>query len=142
MRAKTYHWTVNGVPACSAKETAVPGFPHPCAQGSREEAQEAAHALLDLCPDAQVAIVEGACPRPDEPCCYGYEGCDVCCTRCDICQERVDRRSGLQRCEPCAERVSPVETAAFHEGFAWGALLTVALFSLAALGWHALVNGL
>ena len=129
----TYHWTIDGVPACAADLPA--GLNTTCAHRSYESAEADAARLLDVRPDAQVDIVGGKCPRPDQPCCYGYEGCHECCDACDVCGAWTAK--GGVRCGLCATSVEPLEAAAFHSGVRWGAVLTLVIVSLALLGWQA-----
>lgn len=62
----TYHFTVNGVPACAAIETMdLPlGSCTSCAHDSEESAQADIDKVLAVHPEALCEIVSGHCPRP------------------------------------------------------------------------------
>lgn len=64
----TFYFTVNGVPACSAKETLDPRIspPSTCSHTTEEGAEEMANGVRKWYPDADIRVVEGDCPRPDE----------------------------------------------------------------------------
>ena len=63
----SFHWKVNGVEACQAKETLykADGTPYDppsaCAYASREELEPLAARVRKEYPDAEVEIVEGYC---------------------------------------------------------------------------------
>lgn len=70
----TYHFTVNGKPACQAAETADPRLDPPttCAHSSRESCEADAQRVRDLYPDAAVKVLAGRCTAPRTEYDLGY----------------------------------------------------------------------
>lgn len=71
---RTWHFTVNGVGACAAAETADPRLDPctTCSHGTRESAEADAQRVRDLYPSADVRVHEGRCREPRDQYDYGY----------------------------------------------------------------------
>jgi hypothetical protein len=70
----TYHFIVNGEPACQAAETADPRLDPPttCAHATRESCEADARRVQDLFPGATVEVLEGRCTAPRTEYDLGY----------------------------------------------------------------------
>ena len=71
---RTWHFTVNGVGACAAAETADPRLDPctTCAHSTRESAEADAQRVRDLYPSADVRVHAGPCREPRDQYDYGY----------------------------------------------------------------------
>ena len=74
MSNQTWHFTVNGVGACAAAETADPRLDPctTCSHATRESAEADAQRVRDLYPDADVQVQAGSCREPRTEYDYGY----------------------------------------------------------------------
>jgi hypothetical protein len=70
----SWHFTVNGVGACQARETCDPRL-DPCtccSHATRESAEADAQRVRELYPDARIVVHEGRCREPRDQYDYGY----------------------------------------------------------------------
>jgi len=63
----TWYFTVNGVPACAAKETLDQRIspPSTCAHTTEEDARKTVESVRKWYPNAKFEVIEGHCPQPD-----------------------------------------------------------------------------
>lgn len=70
----SWYFTVNGVGACQASETADPRLDPctTCSHATREAAEADAQRVRDLYPEARIVVHEGRCREPRDQYDYGY----------------------------------------------------------------------
>lgn len=71
----SFHWTIDGIPACSTPLTGRIELHTSCGYSTREAAQEAIDATKALYPDHDLdfQIVEGGCPQPNDLHSYEFQ---------------------------------------------------------------------